>query len=178
MYIGNARVQDSVQTAQNIGGLGNLAIANGRELRFLDNPGGGTATAINTLKITSANALVLGGGTLAKGYQTAIYGSPIRFYTDAAAGSGRTRMLIDTDGTIVPYADIIPNSNSTKNLGSASAMWKYIYTNRLYLTPSVYLEYVDNSGNGYVHINAPLVTDGDQIVTGGTPGGGGSGGAT
>lgn len=174
LYVGDTKVATSAQTAMNIGGLGNLAIANGMELRFLDNPDGGTATAINTLKITSANALVLGGGTLAKGYQTAIYGSPIRFYTDAAGGSGATRMRIDTDGTIVPYADIIPYGN--RSLGSASAMWKYTYTNRLYLTSSVYLEYVDNSGNGYVHINAPLVTDGDQIVTGGTPGGGSGGG--
>ncbi len=40
------------------------------------------------------------------------------------------------------------------------------------------IEWIPNSGNGYLKISKPLVTEGDQIVISGTPGGGGSGGAT
>lgn len=39
------------------------------------------------------------------------------------------------------------------------------------------IEWVENSGNGYLKVNKPLLTVGDQIVNSGTPGGGGGGGA-
>lgn len=38
------------------------------------------------------------------------------------------------------------------------------------------IEWIPNSGNGYLRINKPLLTVGDQIVNSGTPGGGGGGG--
>lgn len=38
------------------------------------------------------------------------------------------------------------------------------------------IEWVPNSGNGYLRINKPLLTSGDQIVSSGTPGGGSGGG--
>lgn len=38
------------------------------------------------------------------------------------------------------------------------------------------IEWVANSGNGYLKIDKPLLTVGDQIVNSGTPGGGGGGG--
>lgn len=37
------------------------------------------------------------------------------------------------------------------------------------------IEWIPNSGNGYLRINKPLLTVGDQIVNSGTPGGGGGG---
>lgn len=52
----------------------------------------------------------------------------------------------------------------------------YIKGNRFYLASDIYFEY--DSDHGYVTLNAPFVTSGDQIVISGTPGGGGGGGAT
>lgn len=173
LYVGNTKVATSAQTAMNIGGLGILTLANGKAIDFLNNPAKGeTAVAWSVLQLAATNRLLIGFDSSTGGGETYLYGSTIYF----RYGTGHNNGLILDSTALTSYRDVIPNSNGTRNLGSASAMWKYTYTNRVYLTSSVYLEYVDNSGNGYVHINAPLVTDGDQIVVSGTPGGGGGGG--
>ena len=173
MYIGNARVQNVAQTAQNIGGLGVLTLANGKAIKFLNSPAEGeTAVAWSVLQISTTNKLFVGFDSSKDGAETYLYGSTIYF----RYGEEHLDGMIINSTAITACRDLFPGANGTRNLGSASAMWKYTYTNRLYLTSSVYIEY-DTNGN-YVYINAPLVTKGDQIVTGGTPGGGGGGGAT
>ena len=171
MYIGNAAVQNGPQTAQNIGGLGVLTLANGKAIDFLNNPAEGeTAVAWSVLQLASTNRLFIGFDSSKDGAETYLYGSTIYL----RYGTGHLDGMTINSTAITAHRDLIPDG--TRSLGSASAMWKYGYIKRVYLTSSVYIEY-DTTGN-YVHINAPLVTDGDQIVTGGTPGGGGGGGAT
>lgn len=178
MYIGNARVQDSEQTNQDIGGLGHLTIANDCSIRWLTKPAAGAeAQIVSALGFSANNNLNIGHGTAAHG-NTYINGKVLYLRYGTSRTMGLKISGEPNEVGITAYMDVIPSANNSKSLGSASAMWKYGYIKRVYLTSSVYLEYVDNSGNGYVHINAPLVTDGDQIVTGGTPGGGGGGGAT
>ena len=79
-------------------------------------------------------------------------------------------------GDMSTVGNVTPSATNSKNLGSSSLFWKHAYIGRVYLTSSVYLEY--DSDHGYVKLNAPFVTSGDQIVIDGTPGGGGGGGAT
>lgn len=177
MYIGNARVQDSEQTAQDIGGLGNLTIENAKSISFYTTQGAGH-TAVSVLGLSNSNNVNIAHGAAGNGSKTYINGKVLYLRYGTSRATGLKISGDDGEVGITAYLDVIPSANNTRNLGSASTMWKYTYTKRVYLTSSVYLEYVDNSGNGYVHINAPLVTDGDQIVIGGTPGGGGGGGAT
>lgn len=172
LYIGDATVKFAAQTAQNIGGLGNLTLANGRAIKFLDNPTEGTATSLTALQFTTSNKLFIGFDTSIAGAETILYGEQLSF----RRGTDHVNGMTITAAGITAYGHVLPNISNSKDLGSSDLMWRYTYTKRVYLTSSVYLEYVDNSGNGYVHINAPLVTDGDQIVVSGTPGGGGSGG--
>ena len=177
LYIGDAQVQTSAQTAQNIGGLGNLTLYRAKSISFMTTPGTGeTSQAVSVLGFSSSNNINIGHGAAANGSNTYVNGKVLYLRYGTSRTTGLKISGDDGEVGITAYLDVIPSANNSKSIGSASAMWKYIYTNRLYLTPSVYLQYVDNSGNGYVHINAPLVTDGDQIVVSGTPGGGGSGG--
>lgn len=54
----------------------------------------------------------------------------------------------------------------------------YVYAERYYLTNDIYF-YIDVvDGTPCVHLNADFITDGDQILGDGTPGGGGGGGVT
>ena len=53
-----------------------------------------------------------------------------------------------------------------------------VYANRYYFTDDIYF-YIDVvDGTPCVHLNADFITDGDQILGDGTPGGGGGGGVT
>ena len=53
-----------------------------------------------------------------------------------------------------------------------------VYANRYYFTNDIYF-YIDVvNGTPCVHLNADFITDGDQILGDGTPGGGGGGGVT
>lgn len=54
----------------------------------------------------------------------------------------------------------------------------YVKAKRFYLTSSIYFYTETVSGTVCVRLNAPLITEGDQIVISGTPGGGGGGGVT
>jgi hypothetical protein len=172
LYVGNTKVATSAQTAMSIGGLGTLTLANGSGIRFADNPAeGATAQNLTALQFATTNKLLIGFDTSTAGAETILYGNEITL----RYGTGHTNGMIINSTAITAYRDIIPSSSGSRNLGSSTALWKYAYAQRLYLTSSIYIEYVDNSGNGYVHINAPLVTDGDQIVVSGTPGGGSGG---
>ena len=175
LYVGDAKVATSAQSAMNIGGLGDLTIAFGKHIYFKNTPAEGeTAISVEALRISTNNNLMVGYGFSGNGYDSIFYGNTLYF----RYGTQRTNGLVIDATAITGHRDIVPNANATRNLGSSSLFWKYAYAQRIYLTSSVYIEYVDNSGNGYVYINAPLVTDGDQIVKSGTPGGGGGGGAT
>lgn len=54
----------------------------------------------------------------------------------------------------------------------------YAYAERYYLTDDVYFRIEKVNGTACVRLNAPFITDGDQIIINGTPGGGGGGGVT
>ena len=155
---------------------GNLVMDNAAYLSLYNKPAeGAQAQTVTAMRLTAGNEFRVGEGTIAKDYATKVYGSP--FYILTGSGSSSPiRLQVTADGIIKPYGDIVPNSNNAYDLGSASAFFAEAYAKKLYLAAGIYIEY--DSTNGYVHINAPLVTDGDQIVTGGTPGGGGTGGAT
>ena len=155
---------------------GNLVMDNAAYLSLYNKPAeGAQAQTVTAMRLTTGNEFRVGEGTIAKDYATRVYGSP--FYILTGSGSSSPiRLQVTADGIIKPYGDIVPNAADTYDLGSASAFFAETYTKKLYLAAGIYIEY--DSTNGYVHINAPLVTDGDQIVTGGTPGGGGTGGAT
>ena len=157
---------------------GNLVMNNAAALYFYNYPAeGAQAQYFRAVYATTGNILYFGDGTIGKDYQTRVYGSPLAFYTGSSSVSAANRLTITADGIIRPYVDIVPDTNNAIDLGSATRFFAEAYAKKVYLSSSVYLEYVDNSGNGYVHINAPLVTDGDQIVVSGTPGGGGGGGS-
>lgn len=250
MYIGDAQVKFSAQTAQDVGGLGNLTMANatylraynsardtlynlaglnasnygylgaansprtymrGQSLYFLSGNSGNTsalvisssqnatfygalylqnnkqiywknapaagADAVNLglLNLSSSNVFTLGSGLIATGdnaraYNTYIYGASLSFYTGNATTGAVRRWMINSSGTLYPY------SNKEYNLGAAANYIKEAYISKIFLASGIYMEY--NSTDGYVYINAPLVTNGDQIVLSGTPGGGGGGGAS
>lgn len=51
----------------------------------------------------------------------------------------------------------------------------YAYAERYYLTDDVYFSIEKINGTACVLLNAPFITDGDQIIISGTPGGGGQG---
>ncbi|MBP5461421.1 MAG: tail fiber domain-containing protein [Lachnospiraceae bacterium] len=157
---------------------GNLVMNNAAALYFYNYPAeGAQAQSFRAVYATTGNILYFGDGTIGKDYQTRVYGSPLAFYTGSSSVTAANRLTITADGIIRPYVDIVPNTNNAIDLGSSTRFFAEAYATKVYLSSSVYLEYVDNSGNGYVHINAPLVTDGDQIVVSGTPGGGGGGGS-
>lgn len=66
------------------------------------------------------------------------------------------------------------------DLLSQAASHGYVKAKRFYLSSDVYFEWIapTSTTDGYVKLNAPLLTTGDQIVGDGTPGGGGGGGST
>ena len=250
MYIGDAQVQFTAQTAQDVGGLGNLTMANAKYLRaynaagdtlynlaglnasnygylgaansprtymrgqslyFLSGDGGNTSAlvisssqnatfygaiylqnakqiywknkpaegageiSLGLLNFSSSNVLIIGSGLIATGdnaraYNTYLYGASVSFYTGDSTNGASRKWMINAAGNLYPY------SNKAYNLGTSSYFVNNAYINRVYLASGIYMEY--NSTDGYVYINAPLVTSGDQIVISGTPGGGGGGGAT
>ena len=80
-------------------------------------------------------------------------------------------------GDMTSVGNVTPSANKSKNLGSSSALWAKVYSDKYYLTDTIYF-YTETVNNVVcVHLNAPFITDGDQIVMSGTPGGGGTGGA-
>lgn len=80
-------------------------------------------------------------------------------------------------GDMSSVGNVTPSANKSKNLGSSSALWAKVYSDKYYLTDTIYF-YTETVNNVVcVHLNAPFITDGDQIVMSGTPGGGGTGGA-
>ena len=93
-----------------------------------------------------------------------------KYWTD-----GGVPDTISGDMTLV--GNVTPSANKSKNLGSSSALWAKVYSDKYYLTDTIYF-YTETVNNVVcVHLNAPFITDGDQIVMSGTPGGGGTGGA-
>lgn len=91
-------------------------------------------------------------------------------------GNAQVQSSSQTAQNIGGLGNVTPGATNLRNLGSSTLFWANAYVTKLYLTDTIYFEYVANSGNGYVKLNAPLVTDGDQIIISGTPGSGGSGG--
>lgn len=78
-------------------------------------------------------------------------------------------------GDMSLVGNVTPSANKSKNLGSSTALWAKVYSDKYYLTDSVYF-YTETVNNVVcVHLNAPFITDGDQIVNSGTPGQGGGG---
>lgn len=67
---------------------------------------------------------------------------------------------------------------SSDVLTATEAYMGYAHASRYYLTDSIYFWAESVNGVMCVRLNAPLITDGDQIVISGTPGGGGGGGAS
>ncbi len=55
---------------------------------------------------------------------------------------------------------------------------KYAYAERYYLTDGVFFYIETVNGIPCVKLNAPFITEGDQVIISGTPGGGGGGGIT
>ena len=116
----------------------------------------GTITSGN-VNPSSNNAKYLGSAS----YRWAgVYGVNANFSgTLAVTGATTLSSTLSVTGksTLTGGAEI--PSTATLKIGDATISW------------------VANSGNGYLKIDKPLVTEGDQIVNSGTPGGGGSGGA-
>ena len=143
--------------------------------------------ALDSSTETVSSGYFITGVTITDGKITArtqsnsISGSAARLTTVSKTAWGQTYWTAngvpDTiSGDMSSVGNVTPSETNSKNLGSSSLFWKYAYIGRIYLTSSVYFEY--DSAHGYVTLNAPFVTSGDQIVISGTPGGGGGGGAT
>ena len=145
-------------------------------LEYVDN----LAAADYFTALTSGSSDLLSitiGGTTKK--LTTLYASRLTTVSKTAWGQTywtANGIPANISGNMSSVGNITPSANNSKNLGSSALSWNNLYVKRVYLTGSVYFEY-DTNGS-YVKLNAPLVTDGDQIVISGTPGGGGGGGAT
>jgi len=149
-----------------------VILANAGILKWMNNPSEGDPTAIDCIKLTSGNIFIIGRGVANNSYDSYLEGKSVYIRTGTSTLTSR---LSVSQSAITMSLDTIPNVDNNYKLGNANRYWKELYTKKVYLADGIYIEYVDNSGNGYVHINAPLVTDGDQIVLSGTPGGGGGG---
>ena len=86
-------------------------------------------------------------------------------------------------GDMSSVGNVTPSANNSKNLGSSSVFWANTYSTKYYLNDTIYFT-VETQGTGssaisYVRLNAPLMTDGDQVIgSGASPGGGGGGGSS
>lgn len=164
----------TISNTQNATFYGSVYLQNAKQIYWKSTADTG-GVSLGLLNFSASNTLLIGSGLIATGdnaraYNTYLYGGTISFYTgDSTNGSSR-KWMINSSGTLYPY------SNKSYNLGAAANYIKEAYIGKIFLASGIYMEY--NSTDGYVYINAPLVTNGDQIVLSGTPGGGGGGGAS
>ena len=139
--------------------------------------GSSTLDTDNVLSVTGTakitGALALGNSSSANlnfqrggaNYITAPSGGSIYFIPDG----GATQLA---NSPLIVGASSIYAGKTNTDLGTSTYYWRYAYISRVYLAGGAYLEY---NSNGYIYISKPIVTEGDQIVISGTPGGGGGG---
>lgn len=163
-----------INAAQAAAFYGTVYLQNNNSISWKNKPAeGASEITIGLLNLSSSNVLTLGSGLISTGnnaraYNTYLYGGTIYFYTGDTTTGATRKWYISSAGDFIP--------NDEYKIGSSSKYVKEAYAKKIYLASGIYMEY--NSTDGYVYINAPLVTSGDQIVISGTPGGGGGGGAT
>jgi hypothetical protein len=144
--------------------------------------GGGTLAANRTISLNSETIASLALADTA--YQKPSTGIP---KSDLASGVQASLGLADTayqkPSGGIPNSDIatpwVKVGTTQINLGgqqtSLAGLVNVTMSGKLTIGDAE-IEWIPNSGNGYLKINKPLLTVGDQIVNSGTPGGGGGGG--
>ena len=80
-------------------------------------------------------------------------------------------------GSTITSAGLRRNS-ADANIGTSSSYWNYAYLNRVYLSGTTVYMFYDSTSQCVKIVGAGLLTEKDQIVGSGTPGGGGGGGAS
>lgn len=128
----------------------------------------------------NASYLMLGSGTYTS-LPTLIYGTPIRFYTYGTTAAERMRILangrVAINSTTSSYQLYVNGTLGVSGLSTLTGGATIPATASMKIGDAT-ITWVANSGNGYLKIDKPLLTEGDQIVGSGTPGGGGGGGVT
>lgn len=154
-------------TTVSLGGTSTtLTMGNNQAIQVTNNPSSGNATVYNALYMSTSNNLVLGNA----GYNVYLSGAELRF---RYGSSSTLAMRIGTNGNISMGTATSNASYKLDVTGDIRASQK-IYIG----TSGAYFEYHPETQDSaaYVSLNVAFLTEGDQIVQSGTPGGGGGGG--
>ena len=148
-------------------------------------------TARNLLHLSSSNNLIIGGGLLdiSTGGNTYIYGKSLRFRIGSSttgfymgSNGGITIGNGDTDSAGTAYKLYVKGNTYNNGAFTVTGLATLSGGATIPGTAAAYLQIgqakITWNSNGYLHIDKPLVTAGDQIVISGTPGGGGGGGGS
>lgn len=173
IYGGTANLSGALSTGGSITSGSDIYIPNNKGIYFKDK--GGTYRATVWVNSATVSNLYLGYGITAGGGNTYVDGNKVYLrygsnhtvgvtlnndgaVTIAGATTLSSTLAVAGKSTLTGGAEI--PASSTLKIGDATIKW------------------IPNSGNGYLKIDKPLLTTGDQIVGSGTPSGGGGGGAS
>ena len=175
LYIGNARVMSSAQTAQDIGGLGNLT------------PGATDESDLGSPSLEWDNGYIQIGHFTTDLFTPYVTSSSYEDNYIALDNTGISFYLETNQVAQFNEYGLFPASSDEYDFGYASLRWANIHAQQGHFssvkiggTNGATISWVAPSGNtpGYLYIDKPLVTAGDQIVGSGTPGSGGGTGTT
>ncbi len=168
---------------------GDLVFSRTKGISSYDATSGGTARSL--MYLSSSNNLIIGSGlnSVSDG-RLYLRGTYIRFQTSPKDGSYTDAVYINDSQNVTIGSSNLASTNyrfyvsgnsyyngtlSVVGLATLSG-GATIPVNKKLTIGDAEIEWIPNSGNGYLKINKPLLTVGDQIVNSGTPGGGGGGG--
>ena len=148
-----------------------IYIPNNKVIYFKDKKGTNRATVwVNSATVSD---LYLGYGITAGGGNTYVDGNKVylRYGSNHTVG-----VTLNNDGAVtIAGATTLSSTLAVTGLATLSG-GATIPSGKTLKIGDATIEWVANSGNGYLKIDKPLLTVGDQIVNSGTPGGGGGGG--
>lgn len=122
----------------------------------------------------NGTAFVIGRGIAQASKDTYLEGNNVYLRYGTTPTTGIT--LSNTGAVTIAGATTLSSTLSVAGLSTLTGGATIPSTASLVIGDAT-ITWVPNSGNGYLKINKPLVTEGDQIVISGTPGSGSGGGA-